>query len=63
MTEDKSIHYNIKSKHFFVYLPIIELHFFTDDKDDKEIKLEINKYLTMIKMNLKIKLLSNALLN
>ncbi len=49
MTEDKSIHYNAKSKHFIVYLPTIGLHFFTDDKDDKEIKLEINKYLTMIK--------------
>ena len=48
ITEDKSIHYNGKSKHFIIYSPTIGLHFFTDDKNDQEIKSEINKFLSMI---------------
>lgn len=49
LTEDKNIHFNGKSKHFIVYSPTNGLHFFTDDKNNQEIKDEITKFLSIIK--------------
>lgn len=49
ITKDKNIHYNGKTKHFIEYSPTNGLHFFTDDKNDQDIKMEISKFLTMIK--------------
>ncbi len=49
ITKDKNIHYNGKTKHFIEYCPTNGLHFFTDDKNEQDIKIEISKFLTMIK--------------
>lgn len=48
LSKDKRYTYNTTKKHFIEYIPTNGLHFFVNNMKDKEIKVEINKFLKII---------------
>lgn len=45
LTIDTKIDFNGKVKYFIEYIPTIGLHFYAGNKDDNQIKNEINVYM------------------